>query len=279
MTTADNNRTADSIDRMADMHRQQLSALIDGELPADQSRFLIRRLEHDEELAGCQERWQLVGDALRGQLGAVAPVDFAGRVQAAVAAAPSSGAKPGSRLPLARYAVRGGALAAVLALFALVPLLRHTSEGTLPDAGLPAVAAAPESSGITPVSPSGDGQVSEALSAVGLPMPSPPVNDRPVPVAAAKAVPSRSTSSRPAVRPAPAEVPAPMLASQLDAGDASVSPFALPEARPAARAWPRSGLSGDGRFHVRLSGAGQSDSNPFAPDVAAEQLRATSPQP
>ena len=34
----------------AGLHRQQLSALIDGELSADQARFLIRRLEHDQEL-------------------------------------------------------------------------------------------------------------------------------------------------------------------------------------------------------------------------------------
>uniref|UniRef100_UPI0028A918E1 sigma-E factor negative regulatory protein n=1 Tax=Stenotrophomonas sp. TaxID=69392 RepID=UPI0028A918E1 len=70
-------------------HRQQLSALIDGELSADEARFMLRRLEHDDALAGCHERWQLLGDVLRGQACAPAPVDFAARVQAAVAAEPA----------------------------------------------------------------------------------------------------------------------------------------------------------------------------------------------
>ena len=36
-----------------DLHqRQQLSALVDGELAPDQARFLLRRLQHDAELSG-----------------------------------------------------------------------------------------------------------------------------------------------------------------------------------------------------------------------------------
>ena len=54
-------------------YRQQLSALVDGELPTDEARFLLRRLEHDSELSGCQERWQLLGDVLRGRACAPAP--------------------------------------------------------------------------------------------------------------------------------------------------------------------------------------------------------------
>ena len=53
-------------------YRQQLSALIDGELPADEARFLLRRLQHDDELSGCHERWQLCGDVLRGMASAPA---------------------------------------------------------------------------------------------------------------------------------------------------------------------------------------------------------------
>ncbi|HBZ47369.1 MAG TPA: anti-sigma factor, partial [Stenotrophomonas sp.] len=69
-------------------HRQQLSALVDGELPLEEARFLLRRLEHDEDLSRCQERWQLLGDVLRGQACAPAPQGFADRIQAAVAAEP-----------------------------------------------------------------------------------------------------------------------------------------------------------------------------------------------
>ncbi|MBB5884119.1 hypothetical protein DYQ93_19645 [Xanthomonas sp. LMG 8992] len=67
-------------------YRQQLSALIDGELPADEARFVLRRLQHDEELSGCHERWQLCGDILRGRVSVPAPSDFSARVRQAVAA-------------------------------------------------------------------------------------------------------------------------------------------------------------------------------------------------
>ena len=35
------------IDKLDIHHRQQLSALMDGDLPADEARFLLRRLQHD----------------------------------------------------------------------------------------------------------------------------------------------------------------------------------------------------------------------------------------
>lgn len=75
-------------DKLDAHNRQQLSALIDGELSADEARFMLRRLEHDGALAGCHERWQLLGDVLRGQACAPAPLDFAGRVRLAVAEEP-----------------------------------------------------------------------------------------------------------------------------------------------------------------------------------------------
>jgi len=65
--------------------RQQLSALIDGELAADQARFLVRRIGHDQTLSACQERWQLIGDVLRGQADRLAPADFRAQIQQALA--------------------------------------------------------------------------------------------------------------------------------------------------------------------------------------------------
>lgn len=65
-------------------YRQQLSALVDGELAADEARFMLRRLEHDSELSACQERWQVLGDVMRGQACAPAPLDFSARVRQAV---------------------------------------------------------------------------------------------------------------------------------------------------------------------------------------------------
>ena len=53
--------------------REQLSALMDGALPADQTRFLLRRLQHDAPLAECWQRWRLAGEVMP-------PEAFAGRV-------------------------------------------------------------------------------------------------------------------------------------------------------------------------------------------------------
>jgi len=78
-----------SPDKFDAHYRQQLSSLIDGELSADEARFMLRRLEHDEALSSCNERWQMLGDVLRGQACAPAPVDFADRVRQSVAVEPA----------------------------------------------------------------------------------------------------------------------------------------------------------------------------------------------
>jgi len=143
------------IDRMEIHYRQQLCALIDGDLPPDEARFLLRRLQHDAELGGCWERWQMIGEALRGRAVAPLPGDFSQRVASAVAAEPiaaraayaASGggalAMPGSRWM--RWG--GGALAASVALVALFMARQQTPSGMAPDSETSAtiVAAAPAS--------------------------------------------------------------------------------------------------------------------------------------
>jgi negative regulator of sigma E activity len=65
--------------------REQLSALMDGALPADETRFLLRRLQHDDSLAECWERWRLSADVMRGLAPAQRlPADFASRVAASL---------------------------------------------------------------------------------------------------------------------------------------------------------------------------------------------------
>src|SRR5699024_9520710 len=109
-------------DKLDRYHRQQLSAMLDGELSPDQARFMLRRLQHDAELADCWERWQLCGDLLRGQRNALLPADFAQKVSAALAAgnapAPAAVAQPGSPR-LLRWG-GGAALAASVAMVALL---------------------------------------------------------------------------------------------------------------------------------------------------------------
>ena len=68
-----------------EFHREQLSAMMDGALSTDEARFLLRRMEHDDELADCWERWQFAGDALRGHAGRALPADFSRRVGRAIA--------------------------------------------------------------------------------------------------------------------------------------------------------------------------------------------------
>src|SRR6185369_10325309 len=47
--------------------REQLSALMDGELPRDQVRFLLRRIDGDAQLAQAWARYQIAGGVLRRQ--------------------------------------------------------------------------------------------------------------------------------------------------------------------------------------------------------------------
>lgn len=107
-------------DKLERFHRQQLSTMLDGELSQDQARFLRRRLEHDAELSGCFERWQVCGDVLRGRQVSLLPPDFADRIARGIAAgdvviAPATLAK---RPRLLRWG-GGAALAASVALVAL----------------------------------------------------------------------------------------------------------------------------------------------------------------
>uniref|UniRef100_UPI002739B913 sigma-E factor negative regulatory protein n=1 Tax=Stenotrophomonas sp. YIM B06876 TaxID=3060211 RepID=UPI002739B913 len=135
-------------------YRQQLSALVDGELAADEARFMLRRLEHDAELSGCHERWQMLGDVLRGNACAPAPPDFSERVRLAVAAdIRQNGAVAGaaSRPPHGGWKRWGGgaALAASVAVAAMFITREQLPEQDAPDmviatsAQVPAMPVAP----------------------------------------------------------------------------------------------------------------------------------------
>jgi len=136
-------------DKLERFNRLQLSAMLDGELSQDEARFLRRRLEHDAELSGCFERWQVCGDVLRGRQVSLLPPDFAERSARGIAAgdvvvAPVAVVK---RPRLLRWG-GGAALAASVALVALFVGRPGTSfddaDGVAPalvaDAATPAVA-------------------------------------------------------------------------------------------------------------------------------------------
>lgn len=99
--------------------REDLSALMDGELAAEPTRFLLRRLDHDPELSATWSRWHLVRACLSADSARMsaprADDDFAARIAAAIEAEQA----PQVRRHWARY-VGGGAIAASVAVAALM---------------------------------------------------------------------------------------------------------------------------------------------------------------
>ena len=107
--------------------REILSALLDGELPGDAARFALKRLSHDVHWRETAGRWQLIGDAMRGEAVSMAPADFAANVARALGAC--SDAEPVGAASATGAPVRsvrqgrwmgGAALAASLAIAAVL---------------------------------------------------------------------------------------------------------------------------------------------------------------
>ena len=84
---------------MSDLVNEQLSALMDGELPPEETALLMRRLEREPELAQRLARYRAMGDVLRGDR-AQPSADFARRVSAAVALEPTPVTKAQPARPL-----------------------------------------------------------------------------------------------------------------------------------------------------------------------------------
>ena len=272
-------------------HRQQLSALLDGDLAPDQARFLLRRLDHDEALAGRWQRWHLIGDVLRGQPVVALPGGadgFASRVAASIARerAPATGRRWHWRHGLG---VAAAASMAAVALFVARPLSV--------DSELPGVVAAPDAS------PS-------ARVADTRPAPAEPVREVSVPQFAAAtpadppatsaleaSAPARPASTAP--EPAPSVValavespgPGPEADSvtALASGAAPVlagtgtpeRPFAS-LAEPEARPWPRAVLpdladAPGGRFTVGFGDTVEAPSfYPFEPQLPERAIETES---
>lgn len=140
---------------MSEALREQLSALMDGELPKDQTRFLLRGLDADAQLAQSWSRYQLASAVMRRQAVFV-PVDagFADRVMQAVSQQ-SAPARAGVRI--LRWA-GGGAIAAAVAVIALVgtrPAIQSPMSAAV-IAAVPATPAQRPQSVFMPTAPSFD---------------------------------------------------------------------------------------------------------------------------
>ncbi|MEO6801213.1 MAG: sigma-E factor negative regulatory protein, partial [Rhodanobacter sp.] len=66
--------------------RESLSAGMDGELPVEQLRFLLRRFDHDAPLRQAWTGYHLVRDGLRREGSVLASSGFAARVMLAIEA-------------------------------------------------------------------------------------------------------------------------------------------------------------------------------------------------
>ena len=257
-------------DKIDNHYFQQLSALMDGDLPPDQARFLLRRMEHDTELTGCWERWQLCGDAMRGQAQAPAPAGFADRISAAIAAEPAhsavNSASPSIRSNLAKWG--GGALAASVAAIALF-MVRQQVPDEAPSQATPAVANQSPAAASSTVSPEPALQTAATVTAASVAVASVPRRQNDArrsatrnqqaarnAAAARNAQPDRAVASAAAVPVINTLARAPA-GTGANTGDPRDSFSNVQINTPTARPWPRAVLpqysSGSGAFNADYS--------------------------
>ena len=262
--------------------REDLSALFDGELGGDAARFALKRLGHDAAWQTRCERWQLMGDVLRGDKVAVAPRDFAQSVAAMVAAelenAPAavvaSAVPAASRTRSRRRWMGGAALAASVAVAALF-VSRPSTETRSDTSSAPGVATT------LAVQPNADrasmpgAPASESPSA---PQQAPDVTQGLATAVAVAEVPrriaerrsSRGQSQRAALRNQ--AVASPVLVATAGAGvslaatPSATIPFAMPAGAIVSRPWPRASVAGPTAGALTASyGARSGEVSPFYP--------------
>jgi sigma-E factor negative regulatory protein RseA len=112
---------------MSQAERENLSALVDGELGADEVRFMLRRIDASVSLRGAFERYHVIGASLRQEMDGFAAEDLAARIRHDIEAADASSPRQSVHRWL-RWSA-GGAIAAGVAVAALVavqPQMRDT---------------------------------------------------------------------------------------------------------------------------------------------------------
>ena len=272
--------------------RETLSALFDGQLPGDAARFALKRLDHDASWRDTCGRWQMIGDALRGEATSAAPADFAAGVMRKLAAegmvplaaspvAPVVDAAPGTAMR--RRWIGGAALAASVAMVAVLvarPFSQApTSEPVQVAGGVVAPVTAPART-ITQ-----DGQA--------VPAAVPAASSTTATSLAATDAPRAPSASTPRVTRA-ARAPQPAMPTPVDDDIARVvvaaetttrKPFHPPVDEVATRPWPRAVLPevAAGGFSVGFDPGVMPASSyypfePRLPDAAAAKSPATEPQ-
>ncbi len=107
---------------MSEPIREQISALLDGELADTEMGLLVRRLERDAELRAAFGRYSLIGEAVRNPGDRLASAGFAQRVNAAIdeVALPPSSLTPSPARSSSRPDTGSGQRPSVPSLPALV---------------------------------------------------------------------------------------------------------------------------------------------------------------
>lgn len=111
---------------------EQLSALLDGELPEAEVPMAVRRMTRDPELRAAALRYSLIGDALRGELPAGRPADLVARVRAGLEDLPAPASETFPRQNRLGRLAAGFAVAASVAVVALVALPGRQQETAPP---------------------------------------------------------------------------------------------------------------------------------------------------
>ena len=127
---------------MTDSVNEQLSACLDGELPAAELDLLLKRLERNPELCEALGRYTVIGETLRHSKPAVASRSFADKVMAAVDQEPQVERRAVRLSPRLVRSLRPVAGLAVAATVAAVAILSVQQAGVAPG---PAVANQPSS--------------------------------------------------------------------------------------------------------------------------------------
>ena len=217
--------------------RENLSALFDGELRGDASRFAHKRLAQDVQWRQACGTWQLVGDVLRGQTTAVAPADFADRVQLALAHESAAAMSAASRSR--RGWVGGAALAASVAIaawFVASPL--DEAAPTIMPAATIATATPQAASETAPARPSAALAAADTASREGT-RPSRVQAERMAPESRPRAAVVAAVAPTPAAgQPLPSAPETSADPGSIDA-TALADPFQLPTAPLATKPWPR----------------------------------------
>lgn len=138
---------------MSDKINEQMSAMFDDELNAEEYELLIRRLKQDEQLQANWQRYQLISDVLKKDNPIVHGDSFVGAVSKKIAQESTikqaSVASSGTHFSWLKP-ITGVAIAASVAAMAIVGI-QNINPGQSPAESVPALAQSPISQPIQPV--------------------------------------------------------------------------------------------------------------------------------